>query len=96
MLGNGRELRISPISLDAYESSNAQTLGDDTGYFIYEFDSGVPSRGIEVLAKAASYDAAMRLIDMISVALASTYATEHPLDTAHKDHGSSGRLQDLR
>jgi hypothetical protein len=72
-LRDGRELRVSPISLDAYEANEAQTLGDDTGYFIYEFDPGAADRGIEVLAKAASYDAAMRLIDMIAAALARPY-----------------------
>ncbi|RAI57614.1 hypothetical protein [Roseicella frigidaeris] len=68
-IGDGRELRVSPISLDAFEANKAQTLGDDTGYFIYEFDPEAVDRGIEVLAKAASYDAAMRLIDVIAPAL---------------------------
>jgi hypothetical protein len=39
-------------------------LGDDTGYFIYEYDAGQPSAGIEILAKAVSYEAAVRLVDI--------------------------------
>ena len=60
---------MSPISLDAYEDNQAQHLGDDTGYFIYECDPAAVGRGIEVLAKAASYEAAMRLVDVIAASL---------------------------
>jgi hypothetical protein len=35
-------------------------LGDDCGYFIYEFDTERPAAGIEILAKAASFEATER------------------------------------
>jgi hypothetical protein len=70
-LADGREVCVSPISADTFEANNAQSLGDDTGYFIYEFDSRRPSIGIEILAKAVSFDAAVRLIDIfVGAALA--------------------------
>lgn len=62
---------MSPISVDTFEANKAQSLGDDTGYFIYEFDTRRPSTGIEILAKAMSFDAAVRLVDIfVGVALA--------------------------
>lgn len=57
---------MSPISLDAFVANKAEALGDDSGYFIYEFDAAHPTAGIEILAKAASYDAAIRIIDIYS------------------------------
>ncbi len=65
-LVDGRRITISPISLDAYEDNDAYALGDDSGYFVYEIDIAKESCGIEILAKAASYDAAVRLADIIS------------------------------
>ncbi len=65
---DGRELCVSPVSSDAFEQNRAHALGDDTGYFIYEFDAGQPSAGIEILAKAVSYEAAIRLIDIYVMA----------------------------
>ena len=63
-LGDGREICMSPLSRQTFEANQLQDLGDDFGYFIYEFDTKRPGAGIEVLAKAASYDAAMRLVDI--------------------------------
>jgi hypothetical protein len=63
-LPDGREVCIAPISVDAFEDNGAHNLGDDSGYFIYEYDSDRSESGIEILAKAASYDAAMRIIDI--------------------------------
>lgn len=61
---DGRELCVSPISIDAFVANKAEALGDDSGYFIYEYDAGRPSAGIEILAKAASYEAAIRIVDI--------------------------------
>jgi hypothetical protein len=63
-LPDGREVCISPVSADAFEANRAYSLGDDSGYFIYEFDEKQPETGIEILAKATSYDAAMRIIEI--------------------------------
>ncbi|WP_428489670.1 hypothetical protein [Rhodopila sp.] len=64
LLPDGKQVCISPVSIDAYEASEAQALGDDTGYFIYEYDERQPASGIEILGKAASYEAAERLVDI--------------------------------
>jgi len=66
-LSDGRQICVSQISLDTFEANSAYALGDDTGYFIYEFDGHRPSSGIEILAKAASFDAAVRLVDIYSM-----------------------------
>jgi len=63
-LPDGREVCIAPITRDTFEANKAQDLGDERGYFIFEFDAVRPAAGIEILAKAASYDAAMRLVDI--------------------------------
>jgi hypothetical protein len=63
-LGDGREICLSPLSRQTFEQNQLYAFGDDCGYFIYEFDSNQPSAGIQVLAKAASYDAALRLVDI--------------------------------
>lgn len=42
----------------------AHALGDDSGYFIYEYDRLRPASGLEILAKAASYEAAVRIVDI--------------------------------
>jgi hypothetical protein len=52
-LSDKRELCLAPVSRDAFEANGAHALGDDCGYFIER-----PSAGIEILAKAASYEAA--------------------------------------
>ena len=40
-------------------------LGGDRGYFIFETDESQPGAGINVLAKAASYEAAIQLFDYL-------------------------------
>ena len=62
-LPDGKQICIAPVSIDAFEANEAYALGDDTGYFIYERD-GRKSAGIEILGKAASYEAATRLVDI--------------------------------
>jgi hypothetical protein len=56
---------ISPISGEAYREAGGKGLGGEYGYFIYEVDGSYPSAGIEVIGKAASLDAALRLFDLI-------------------------------
>jgi hypothetical protein len=69
-LGDGRELCVSPVSIDTFKASKAESLGDDSGYFVYEYDTKHPSSGIEILAKTVSADAAIRLIDIFVMASA--------------------------
>lgn len=40
-------------------------VGDHSGYFLYEEDLNDPLAGIELLAKAASYEAAIVLMEML-------------------------------
>ena len=72
-LHDGREICVSPISQDTFEANKAYPLGDDTGYFIYEYEADNPAAGLEILAKAISYEAAIRLIDIyVGAKIAST------------------------
>lgn len=68
-MADGRQVCIAPISIDTYEANDTSLLGDDSGYFIYEYNAKCASSGIEVLGKAASYDAAMRIADLLARAV---------------------------
>jgi hypothetical protein len=96
-LVDGRQICVSPISSDTFETNKAQCLGDDSGYFIYEFDIHRPSAGIEILAKAMSYEAAVRLIDIYVLAAERRTPESHGEDYSLSRHGSrrpiSGRPQ---
>lgn len=74
-LPDGREFCVAPVSRDTFEANGAYDLGDDGGYFIYEYDTKNPHAGIEILGKAASYEAAVRLMDIYTMAARRT-ATE--------------------
>ena len=63
-LPDGNEVCIASISRDAFCDNGVESLGDDTGYFIYEYDPRQSEAGIEILGKAASYDAAVRIMDI--------------------------------
>lgn len=63
-----RMICISTISRRTYKESAVGGLGGDNGYFIYEVDLDNPQAGIEIIAKAASIDAAMKLYDFFSPA----------------------------
>lgn len=65
---DGREVCIAPVSSDTFEDNGVHALGDDTGYFIYEYDTERPASGIEILAKLASYEAAVRIVDIFLAA----------------------------
>jgi len=67
-LADGREICVSPISRDTFEDNAAYSLGDDHGYFIFEMDEHQPAAGIEILGKAVSYDAAVRLVEIFMAA----------------------------
>jgi hypothetical protein len=76
-LPDGRMVCVAPISTDTFEANKAYALGDDSGYFIYEFDTHRPASGIEILGKAASYDAAVRLVDIFIAASTKVPAESH-------------------
>lgn len=63
-LNDRREVCIAPLPSRTYREA-ARGLGGDLGYFIYEVDPSNPGIGIEVIGKAASVDAALRLFEII-------------------------------
>lgn len=64
-LGNSRSLCLSNLAIQTITESDAADLGGECGLFIYEVDDSQPmGGGVQVLAKAASLDAAFRLIDL--------------------------------
>ena len=64
VIGLERRLCVSTLSREAFEDNELENIGNDFGYFIYEIDDRSRSAGILVLAKAASEEAAMRLVDL--------------------------------
>lgn len=65
-LGDSRTLCISPLPKQTYNEAGGKGLGGEYGYFVYEVDTSLPSLGIEVIAKAASKEAALRLFEIIA------------------------------
>jgi hypothetical protein len=60
-----RRICVSPLSSPTVqENGAAENLGGDLGYFIYEIDEAHRASGISILGKAASEEAAMRLVDI--------------------------------
>ncbi|MBI1272568.1 MAG: hypothetical protein GC131_00580 [Alphaproteobacteria bacterium] len=64
-LDDKRMVCISPLSSQTYREVCGHGLGGDHGYFIYEVDLHNPQAGIDVIGKAASAEAAIRLYDLI-------------------------------
>lgn len=64
-IDKNRKICISPLSAKVYREAGGQGLGGDYGYFIYEIDLANPQAGIEVIAKAVSIGAAMRLYELL-------------------------------
>lgn len=64
-INDTRSICISPLPAKLYKEGNGKGLGGEYGYFIYEVDSAHPTAGVEVIGKAASIEAAMRLFDLI-------------------------------
>lgn len=59
-----RSICISTLARNTILETDAAHLGGDRGYFIYEVDKRPQTGGINVLAKAASMEAAFRLIEL--------------------------------
>lgn len=65
-IDENRTVCISPLPAKTYREAGGKGLGGDYGYFIYEVDTSYPGAGIEVIGKAASIEAALRIFEMIS------------------------------
>lgn len=63
-LNNSRSLCLSTLARQTVTESGALHLGGDCGLFIYEVDDSLGDAGVQILAKAASWEAALRLIDL--------------------------------
>lgn len=61
-----RTLCLSPLPARSYRAAGGMGLGGDVGYFLYEYETAAPETGIEIIAKAASADAAFRLFEMLT------------------------------
>jgi len=62
-LGNGRSIHIATLSRETVIESGAEHLGF-SGYFVFEANDTPDAKGIFVLGKACSLEAAFRLIDI--------------------------------
>lgn len=62
-----RRICISPLSSTTVQETSPQNLGGDQGYFIYELEEGRFSGGINILGKAATEEAAMRLVEIFLI-----------------------------
>lgn len=65
-IDDNRFICISPIPRQDYKNSAARGLGGEFGYFVYEVDESLPDAGIDVIGKAASLEAALRLFEIIT------------------------------
>jgi hypothetical protein len=65
-IDNHRSIYISPLPEKTYKEAGGKGLGGEFGYFIYEADDDNPAAGIEMIGKAASLEAALRLFEVIS------------------------------
>jgi hypothetical protein len=68
-IGVGRSIHVATLSRKTIHEAGADHLGYD-GYFLFETLDAPGAKGIEVLGKACSLEAAFRLIDLWSDRLA--------------------------
>lgn len=62
-LDNGRSIHVASLSRQTIIEAGADHLGFE-GYFVFECCDTPETKGIEVLGKAVSIEAAFRLIDI--------------------------------
>jgi hypothetical protein len=62
-LGNGSSIHIATLSRQTIVDAGAEHLGF-SGYFLFEANDTPQAKGIAVLGKAASIEAAFRLIEL--------------------------------
>lgn len=57
---------MSPLTKKAYLAAGGKGMGGDFGYFVYEYETTNQRSGIEILAKARSVEAAIKLFNMLT------------------------------
>ncbi|PXA92489.1 hypothetical protein DMC25_04770 [Caulobacter sp. D4A] len=62
-LGNGCSIHIATLARNTVAGAGCDHLGFD-GYFVFETSDAPASKGITILGKASSFEAALRLIDL--------------------------------
>ena len=62
-LGDQRSVHIATLSHETVIENDAGHLGFD-GYFLFEVSDNPERKGITILGKACSFDAALRLIEV--------------------------------
>ena len=65
-LGNGRSVHVASLARETVVDAGAEHLGFD-GYFVFEAVDIPGEQGINILCKTASYEAALRLIDVLHI-----------------------------
>ena len=65
-IGNGRTINIASLSKITIEDCGAAHMGFD-GFFLFEAADLPDFKGITILGKAASFEAALTIADLISV-----------------------------
>jgi hypothetical protein len=63
MIGIGRSIHIASLARQTVIDSGAEHLGFN-GYFLFEAADLPGEKGIRILGKAASFEAALRLVDI--------------------------------
>ena len=58
-----RTIHVATLSRQTLINAGAEHMGIE-GYFLFEVRDDLGSKGIDVLGKAVSFDAAMRLADL--------------------------------
>ena len=62
-LGQGRSIHVATLSRETIVEAGVDHLGFN-GYFLFEADDSPENKGINVLGKTCSLEAAFRLIDI--------------------------------
>jgi hypothetical protein len=65
-VGAGRSIHVAALARETIVDSGAEQLGFE-GYFVFEAIDVPGEQGINVLGKATSYEAALRLIDVFGI-----------------------------
>jgi hypothetical protein len=68
-LGNNRSIHVGTLARQTIVEAGADHLGF-SGYFVFEADDSQEKKGISILGKASSLEAAFRLIDLWTLRLA--------------------------